>query len=974
MTFDYDALDPVELSIREGQVIENVTTDESGWWKGTLNGQTGLFPHNFVVAIDAAAAHEALALQKANSASGGPLTSNGASAREEAAPPRPPRKNTAAGQGVNVLAAVGGMSELQAKLELKKKDYQKRDEPPLTLGAAAASPNKAPAPVGNNNNNNDPLLNTVGRPPAPAYLRGNASARGPTSPTPGRPSRGGNEPAGPPGRRVSRSEWSRSPSAGEAQTMRIQRSNQGKEELNRRETDAAVERQRRVDELSTKPVSANEQAVARAANEQRAAAQREAAARAEAERVEAERRAAALERDAKKAQAAKQASSSSTSSTSNNNGGGGGGGGANKRRKATEQQRSDKSRLGRASVTLAVDSRPAVLALYDYEPEEKGELAFRAGDRILVNVKDESGWWQGETSGGVTGWFPADFVSETDAGKLPPKHIVVKEAATTVAAAAAVDAKGAVVDGGDASDSDDPPPPTEAATPRHSVAIGEPPVLVAATTTSTSAPPVQQSQPQTRVDDGVPEMFSNDDSSEDAPPPKSEPAVVSSPSASNQIDDATDDESIDEALPPTPFFHPLAGTMKLASPLPSTTSAAPSSAAAPAAAPVVVPVTTVAPAVPQSAPSPLSTSSPNNSERRAPVVKPPVPKSAVPVKSGDPTRWPSWLPSWAAMCERLQSLCDSEARAAKSDPSPRVPLAVPRMRQIESTCEDIVAFAVCSLDGIQASGVSSGGGAMPPRITLQGCAWPFLWSAVVAEQGLARVRALASDGPLPAAAAAAASRGPANAMQTRGVFALLDAFAPTKEADVRLSSLLDSLSLAAGAPLQCSMPMYLSARDHAARDHSAAHSHAAAAAAGGTTPSSTTPRDHANQLHELFQQLCSVEVTMRDAATLAATVANGGVCPLNNERPIASDRIAPLNAMLLACGLNEASDAHRARFAHVPVKSGVSGLLLVVVPDGFGLALWSPRLTKAGYSKRAYSVLEQFLAHFPALAKPTGNK
>jgi hypothetical protein len=110
------------------------------------------------------------------------------------------------------------MSELQAKLEAKKKDYQKRDEPPLTLGAAgqSASPNKAPAPVAANNNANDPLLNTVGRPPAPAYLRGQcictrsdvADARSPVT----RRQRAG---AGPPGRRVSRSEWSRSPSVGE---------------------------------------------------------------------------------------------------------------------------------------------------------------------------------------------------------------------------------------------------------------------------------------------------------------------------------------------------------------------------------------------------------------------------------------------------------------------------------------------------------------------------------------------------------------------------------------------------------------------------------------------------------------------------------------------------------------------------------------------------------------------------------------
>jgi hypothetical protein len=109
----------VELTIREGQVIENVTTDESGWWKGTLNGHTGLFPHNFVVAIDAAAAQEALARSESL-----PLVHR--------LPPMAPRlarrplrrvpraKTPPPGQGVNVLAAVGGMSELQAKLEAQE--------------------------------------------------------------------------------------------------------------------------------------------------------------------------------------------------------------------------------------------------------------------------------------------------------------------------------------------------------------------------------------------------------------------------------------------------------------------------------------------------------------------------------------------------------------------------------------------------------------------------------------------------------------------------------------------------------------------------------------------------------------------------------------------------------------------------------------------------------------------------------------
>jgi glutaminase len=47
--WDYEKQDEGELALAKGDIIYNVTTDESGWWTGTLkNGVTGMFPHNFV--------------------------------------------------------------------------------------------------------------------------------------------------------------------------------------------------------------------------------------------------------------------------------------------------------------------------------------------------------------------------------------------------------------------------------------------------------------------------------------------------------------------------------------------------------------------------------------------------------------------------------------------------------------------------------------------------------------------------------------------------------------------------------------------------------------------------------------------------------------------------------------------------------------------------------------------------------------
>ncbi|XP_038078093.1 SH3 domain-containing kinase-binding protein 1-like isoform X3 [Patiria miniata] len=51
VTFDYDAAQDDELTIKEGQIITNITMMEDGWWEGEVNGQRGLFPDNFVEPI-----------------------------------------------------------------------------------------------------------------------------------------------------------------------------------------------------------------------------------------------------------------------------------------------------------------------------------------------------------------------------------------------------------------------------------------------------------------------------------------------------------------------------------------------------------------------------------------------------------------------------------------------------------------------------------------------------------------------------------------------------------------------------------------------------------------------------------------------------------------------------------------------------------------------------------------------------------
>lgn len=52
---DYEATDPLELSFHEGDVIVVIQENNTGWWKGELDGVVGLFPSNFTEELSASA-------------------------------------------------------------------------------------------------------------------------------------------------------------------------------------------------------------------------------------------------------------------------------------------------------------------------------------------------------------------------------------------------------------------------------------------------------------------------------------------------------------------------------------------------------------------------------------------------------------------------------------------------------------------------------------------------------------------------------------------------------------------------------------------------------------------------------------------------------------------------------------------------------------------------------------------------------
>lgn len=52
-----------------------------------------------------------------------------------------------------------------------------------------------------------------------------------------------------------------------------------------------------------------------------------------------------------------------------------------------------------------------MIAAFDFEPQEDGELRLRKGDVIRVLDKSDANWWKGECQG-RTGMFPVPYVKE----------------------------------------------------------------------------------------------------------------------------------------------------------------------------------------------------------------------------------------------------------------------------------------------------------------------------------------------------------------------------------------------------------------------------------------------------------------------------------------------------------------------------------------------------------------------------------
>lgn len=114
---------------------------------------------------------------------------------------------------------------------------------------------------------------------------------------------------------------------------------------------------------------------------------------------------------------------------------------------------------------------------------------------------------------------------------------------------------------------------------------------------------------------------------------------------------------------------------------------------------------------------------------------------------------------------------------------------------------------------------------------------------------------------------------------------------------------------------------------------------------------------------ELYFMQCSISVTCRDLAMMAATLANRGVNPITGKPAIRGEYVESVLSVMGTCGMYDYAGEWLYSVG-MPAKSGVGGGIIAVLPGQLGIGVFSPPLDAHGNSVRGIRVCQELSRHF----------
>ena len=110
---------------------------------------------------------------------------------------------------------------------------------------------------------------------------------------------------------------------------------------------------------------------------------------------------------------------------------------------------------------------------------------------------------------------------------------------------------------------------------------------------------------------------------------------------------------------------------------------------------------------------------------------------------------------------------------------------------------------------------------------------------------------------------------------------------------------------------------------------------------------------------ELYFQCCSMTINTKMGAKIASCLANRGTNPVTKNKEIEPQIVKDCLALMFSCGMYDYSGQFAFEIG-LPAKSGVSGGMLLVIPNICGICIFSPLLDESGNSVKSIEFCKEF--------------
>lgn len=265
--------------------------------------------------------------------------------------------------------------------------------------------------------------------------------------------------------------------------------------------------------------------------------------------------------------------------------------------------------------------------------------------------------------------------------------------------------------------------------------------------------------------------------------------------------------------------------------------------------------------------------------------------------------------------------------------------------ELELADPDRLGIAVATLDGEMYVA-----GDADVEFTIQSISKPFTYALAIADQGLdavlERIDVEPSGDAFNEISLDRETGRPRNPMINAGAIAS-HALVRGDDADARVERILDLYSRLAGRRLSIAEDVFESELSTADRNMALAYMLRTVGKLRG---------DPVDVVRGYTRQ-CSVSVTVRDLARMAAVLAAGGRTP-DGDHVFGAAVNRQVLSVMATCGMYDSAGDWLTSVG-IPAKSGVAGGLVGVLPGQVGIAVFSPRLDTHGNSTRGVRLFER---------------